>query len=410
MIGICDCNSFFASCETLFRPDLRGKGVIVLSNNDGIIVALSKEAKKVGLHRGDAFFEIKEEAERNGITTFSSNYALYQNISNRIMSTLRYYSDDIYPYSIDEAFFTPRPDEDFPALRAAIVKRTGMMVTIGIGRTMTLAKAANHIGKSAPSGVCMLTEENEEQALSSLPVEEVWGIGWRSAKKLRLGGITSAKAFRDLPDDFIRKNYTITGLRCAYELRGVNAHTESDQLRSFCSGISFEEVLETFSALYEALCIQTQSLTAKMAKHNVVASSFAISIFTSRFTSDFYAPVVSSHLEVPTDYMPRICALIQSLLESCYLPGRYKGCRIWAYDLQAKGERQYSLFETKEERERTDKEEKLATTIQELTHRYGRGAIRPGAFMNRGKSDLIQRARKSPAYTTSFAELPEINN
>ena len=161
MIGLCDCNSFYASCEALFRPDLRGRGIVVLSNNDGCVVTANREAKELGIKRGDNWFEVKEQAERKGVIAFSSNYTLYASLSDRVMALLYEKTAEVMPYSIDEAFFTPStagPAE----VRYEVSRESGIPVSVGLGRTMTLAKVANHVAKKRPDGAFTLEEWDED--------------------------------------------------------------------------------------------------------------------------------------------------------------------------------------------------------------------------------------------------------
>ncbi len=320
MIGLCDCNSFYASCELLFRPDLKGKGVLVLSNNDGVVVALNKVAKDLGFKRGDARFEIEKEAIKKGCTFFSSNYALYGNISNRVINTLSSYAYDVIPYSIDEAFFCISDQIDVIKLRNKIINDVGIPVSIGLARTKTLAKIANHVGKNLQEGAFVLNTEDEEEILRKTKIEDVWGIGYKTAKKLQKRGILTAYAFTLLDEMWLRNTFNVTLLRTQLELKGQMAVIEGETDKSFCSGISFKEPISSFNELYQALSAQAQILSLKLENKKLTAQTFVVSIFNSRFKEGFYAPFESINFEKQTNYLPKILAAVKVALRKIYIP------------------------------------------------------------------------------------------
>ena len=407
MIGLCDCNSFYASCEALFRPDLRGRGIVVLSNNDGCVVTANREAKERGIKRGDNWFEIKEQAERKGVIAFSSNYTLYASLSDRVMALLSEKTAEVMPYSIDEAFFTPGtagPAE----VRYEVSRESGIPVSVGLGRTMTLAKVANHVAKKRPDGAFTLEEWDEDEVLKETPVEEVWGIGWRSAQKLRRKGVYTAAAFRDLDDDRILKEFTVTGLRTALELRGKNAHTESVRNASFASGITFGKPIINRDDLLRTLICHCQTLSEKLEAKGLEAGRIAVSVFTSRFRSDFYSPFVSVRLRHPTNYLPIFAKAAEAALSSCWREGTYKGSRVFALDISRKGERQYDLFY--DDGKEDEKRQKLSAVVAETNRKYGKCALTTLRNNSLTKAEMTKAELKSPAYTTRFSELPVIRD
>lgn len=409
MIGLCDCNSFYASCELLFRPDLKGKGILVLSNNDGIVVALNQRAKDLGFKRGDAKFNIEKEAEAKDCIFFSSNYSLYANISSRVISKLSELTYEVDPYSIDEAFFQADSDIDAVNLRATIVKHVGIPVSVGIARTKTLAKIANHIGKKLTEGAFVLTEDEEKEVLRATHIRDVWGIGRKTAAKLEKRGITTAYAFSLLDDMWIKNNFNITLLRTQQELRGINAVVDGESDKSFCSGISFKEPITSFNELYSALCAQAQILSLKLESKDLIAKTFIISIFNSRFKEGFYAPFETIDFEEQTNYLPKIITAVKRALQRIYIPTEYKGCRIFACNLAQKGTIQYSLFDTEQDIINYGKNDKLNEAVNEISRKYGRSLIVPASMLGVDKTNLCKREMKSPSYTTKFEELPEIN-
>ncbi|MDY4066230.1 Y-family DNA polymerase [Bullifex sp.] len=405
MIGLCDCNSFYASCEALFRPDLKGRGIVVLSNNDGCVVTANKEAKQNGITRGLNWFEVKDIAAKRGVKAFSSNYPLYQSISDRVMTLLSQKTYEIFPYSIDEAFFTPgviKPEE----LRYEITNESGIPVSIGLGRTKTLAKIANHIAKKEKSGAFILNEADEDEVLKNTDIIDVWGIGYRNSEKLKKRGIYTAKAFRDLDDDFILKLLTVTGLRTALELRGVDAHQESIKNASFASGITFSHPIVSYDELYKTLVSHAQTLSEKLEKKGLESGEIAIQIFTSRFKSDFYTPFVKVKLIHPTSYLPTFSKAIGYALSICYKKAAYKGSRVFALDIHEKGERQYNLFYN--DNYSDERNQRLTSVVCELNKKYGRGEVTTLSALGLTKDKMTKAELKSPAYTTRFTDLPLI--
>ena len=230
MYALVDCNNFYASCERVFNPRLRHRPVVVLSNNDGCVVARSNEAKALGFKTGDPYFKVKAQVARHGVAVCSSNYTLYGDMSHRVVQTLQQLAPIVEVYSIDEAFLDLKGfTGDAIAALAAHIRRTvktwtGIPVSVGIGPTKTLAKAASRIAKKNPeaNGVwSLITPASQHDALSQLPVGDVWGIGPQWSKRLEGEGITTALALTQQPDDWLKKNLTVVGLRTTWELRGT---------------------------------------------------------------------------------------------------------------------------------------------------------------------------------------------
>lgn len=403
MIGLCDCNSFYASSEALFRPDLKKRPIVVLSNNDGIIVSLNQEAKKLGLQRGDAWFKVSDWAEKRGCVPFSSNYALYQSLSDRMMQELREITPEIEPYSIDEAFFTPEKDADAEKLARRIIKDTGIPVSVGLARTKTLSKIANHIGKKLSSHAFEMTEDMEDEILSRTPVEEVWGVGRRLTMKLNKLGIRTAKRLREQGDDFILKHFNVTLLRTVYELRGMEACYESDNVVSMQSGISFSHPISDFNELLSSLAVEAGNLSQKLTEKNVLASSFAFGISTSRFKDNYECPFLSFKLPTATNYQPVFMEILSSFLGRIYNPAAfYTTGRCYAYDLVKEEDRPMDMFY---DEKRNEKRIRLTHALSDIRVKYGE-CLKTGLDMGLEQKDLMKRERKSPSYTTRFEELP----
>ncbi len=412
MIGLCDCNSFYASCERLFRPDLRRRAVVVLSNNDGCIVALSSEAKKLGIRRGAPLFEERERLESVGAAIFSSNYTLYQDLSDRVMDTLLALVGNREVYSIDEAFFSlDNPTQDqAQSIRDEIIRLTGIPVSLGLARTKTLAKLANHEGKRLTAGVSILHDEEERSLLKRTAIGEVWGIGHRREAQLYRLGIRTAYDFICKDDLWIEKHCTITGLSTARELRGVPCvPKEVEKSISLCSGISFENPKESFEELEQSLACHCATLSTKLRKRGKQAREVTVALYTSRFRDDYIAPSATVKLEQGSDYTPTLLAAAKVCLTSIYRKAPYKASRVWVTYLEKEGVHQYSLFNAEWEQKRIGQEERLSPVVQEIQRTYGRKALVCGTAATMIKADLMGQAYLSPCYTTDWKNLPTVH-
>ena len=412
MIGLCDCNSFYASCERLFRPDLRNCAVVVLSNNDGCIVALSSEAKKLGIQRGAPLFEERERLKKVGAAIFSSNYTLYQDLSDRVMDTLLSLVGNREVYSIDEAFFSLDNPEasQVQTIRDEIIRLTGIPVSLGIARTKTLAKLANHEGKRLPTGVRILQATDEEMLLKQTAIGEVWGIGRRREEKLSRMGLRTAYDFICKDDLWIEKHCTITGLATARELRGIpSIPKEVEKSISLCSGISFENPKESFEELEQSLACHCATLSSKLRKKGKQAREITVALYTSRFRDDYQSPSATVTLAQGSDYTPTLLAAAKVCLTSIYRKAPYKASRVWATYLEAEGVHQYSLFNGEQEQKRIRQEQMLSPVVQEIQRSYGRRALVCGTAHAMIKSDLMGQAYLSPRYTTDWKSLPTVH-
>jgi DNA polymerase V len=407
MIGLCDCNSFYATCEKLFRPDLKQKPVVVLSNNDGCIVALTKDAKSLGVSRGASYFSQKEILEKNDITVFSSNYALYQDISDRVMDILKSLVVTIMPYSIDEAFFIMPENLDINELRSKIIQFTGIEVSIGVARTKTLAKIANHVGKDIKKGTYILKKEDESRILKNISVKDIWGIGRSRATLLNSKGIKTAYELTQKNDIWIKKNLTITGYATVSELRGnPMVNIDTPPLKSTCSGITFSHAKSNYEELEEAIACHCTNVANKLISNNMNCQSISINLFTNRFLEDYIAPSAVINLVEPTNYIPTLIKAGKEILKKIYKPAKFKGCRVWATNLSPSGSRQMSLFDSELDQNKLAKQDKLALIINDITQTYGRKSLMCAATNNLEKNDLMSREKLSPCYTTKWSDLP----
>jgi len=409
MKGLCDCNSFFASCERLFRPDLIGRPIVVLSNNDGCIVALSKEAKIQGITRGTPYHQVKETLDLMHCAVFSSNYTLYQDISDRVMDVLSQNVYNMKPYSIDESFFTLPEYMSPQKLRATMTQYTGIPVTIGIARTMTLCKVANYTGKHRADGTFVLKESDEKAILQKTPIEEIWGIGRKKSELLHHFGITTAYQLMEKDDLFIKKKLSITGLATVMELRGTPMISiEQNETKSCCSGISFSHPMTSREELEVAISCHAQTLSDKLINKGLSCQKIGLNIFTNRFQADFLSPYGTTVLDEPTDYTPTIISAAKQILAKIYCPGQYKGCRIWALDIQQNKGRQLDLFHSQSYARTMEKQDKISKVMDSINRKYGKGFVKSGAQMGKEKNDLMKRDYLSPFYTTQWKDIPKV--
>lgn len=409
MYYLVDCNSFYVSCERVFRPDLRGRPVVVLSNNDGNVVALSREAKDLGLPFGAPFFQVRDMARRHGIAVFSSNYALYGDMSRRVMECLATFTPEMEIYSIDEAFLV-MPDADAaPFVRERVYRWTGIPVTVGAAPTKTLAKLAAHIGKRDPAGVCLLLDRGRiDAALAETDVGDVWGVGPRYRELLRRHGIHTAKQLSEAPDPWVRRAMTLTGLRTVWELRGVPCipiEEAPPPKKCIVCSRSFGIPVEDASSLREAVADYTARAAEKLRAQRGLAGALAVFISTNRFRADEpqYSNGIAIELPAAISYTPRLMRAASALLERIYRQGyRYKKAGVMLYDIVPEGEAQLGLFESFHDTERT---RRLMRTVDRLNRAMGRRTL----FFAAGGIDrgwAMRRLYLSKRYTTRWDEIP----
>ncbi len=288
MIGLMDCNNFFASCERLFRPDLQKKPVAVLSSNDGCIVARSQEVKDLGIPMGIPYFKVKDICEKEGVVLFSSNFTLYRDISSRVMQALASEVGACDVYSIDEAFFALPDDvtpEEVLRIRNEVIKKVGVPVSIGVSSTKTLAKQASSLAKKS-GGVCILTKEMWQEEQKNALCASVWGIGRQSVAKLREMGVSTVSEFLALDRAVLRRHFGVSGERIADELRGTQVHelgrTTEDIQQSIMSTRSFEKTTTELSHLQSAVAYHVSFAAEKLREKKLVASRLHVAILTSR--------------------------------------------------------------------------------------------------------------------------------
>ena len=417
MYALADCNNFFVSCERVFRPDLAGRPVIVLSNNDGCAVSRSNEAKALGIKMGDPLFKIRPIVDRYGVAVFSSNFPLYGDMSRRVQEVLAEYAPAVEVYSIDEAFLDlSGMDVDFDAyakqISADCWKRTSIPVSVGIAPSKTLAKIASKLCTKYPKlkGGCFLHRpEDIEKVLRSFPVEDVWGIGRRSVKKLVSMGIRTAWDYTQLGELQVRKMFNLPGYRTWRELRGVPCIGFEDVIepkQSICVSRSFAHEITALADLSQQVANFAYSAAEKLRRQKSVCQEVAVFALTNRFRDD--APqTFGSHLTVLPNPSDDYRAIIGAALGACRSFWRsgyaYKKAGVLLGRIGQASAQVPSLFEDASELERS---ERLSRALDDISSAYGRGTVR---FGNQGDGRIRSSCeRQSPHYTTLWSDIPKV--
>lgn len=407
VFALVDCNNFFVSCERVFNPKLRNKPVVVLSSNDGCVIARSQEAKAVGVPMGAPVFMHKDLIRAHNIITCSSNFALYSNMSSRVMATLQQFAADLEVYSVDEAFLLLDDEQAVDIcqnIRRTVLQWTGIPVSIGLAPTKTLAKVAGALAKKYPrlNGIGILRSPAEwNPLLDTLPAEEIWGIGRRTAASLARFSIRTALQFAEADDAWIKKEFTVIGLRKAWELRGrpaIGLEEISADKKSIMNSRSFGKPVTTYEELAQAAATYIQRAAQKMRGQESVASS--LEIFT--IGDNGYK---SAHVTFPqaTDYSPTLISSAKQALRRIYQNGAvYKKVGILLNGLTPKAFFQPDLFTDRQVN--VGKQQQVMEAVDSLNEKFGKGTIR---FAAEGFKQEWQARhdKRSPRYSTSWDEL-----
>ena len=422
LFALADCNNFYVSCERVFDPSLEGKPVVVLSNNDGCVVARSNEAKALGIPMGAPAFKFRDLFTRNSVRIFSSNYALYSSMSDKVMSILKSSAPRIEIYSIDEAFLDltslSRNRYDITEftrdIRGKVKQWTGIPLSIGTGPTKTLAKIANHVAKKKENlgGILdldTLTKSQQDRILDNVNVGDVWGIGRKYASFLGKYGIRTALDLKDAPRDWIRKNLTVEGLRTAAELEGLYCIPFSEKKpvrKQLMVSRSFGEKVTSFEELRETLAEFSTRAAEKLREEELSAGNITIYIRTSLYGErPKYHNSCSVDLEEGTFYTPHIIETATALLKKIYRPGyEYKKSGIILSSIEKADRRQIGLFE---DREQVTRRENLMRSVDSINALMGKDFIRPAVTVNDRKWKM-KNSLGSAKYTTSWDELPRV--
>lgn len=408
-----DCNQFYVSCEQVFNPKLRKKPVVVLSNNDGIVVARSKEAKALGIPMGAASFQYADLFKAQKVHVFSSNYTLYGDMSQRVMHVLSRFSPDMEEYSIDEAFLhitDVDPISVAQEIKSTVLKWTGIPVSIGIGVTKTLAKVANDIAKKK-EGIFIFSDPAQiDVTLENLDVEEIWGIGRQLSAALKEEGISSARALRDAPDHWIKERFSVVLLRTAYELRGVSCLSFNElpvPRKSITCSRSFGKVVTKLKDIEEALASYTANAAEKLREEELLPSFLMVFLMTSAFRQQSYNNSWTMILDEPTLFTPELIVKAKTALSKIFKAGYfYKKVGVIMGGFTPQTSYQPDFFRSDERQ--TAKQKRAMQAIDHLNRRFGDSSVRFAAEGIR-QHWKMKRGNVSPRFTTSWDELLNID-
>lgn len=448
MIGLADCNNFYCSCERVFRPDLIGKPVVVLSNNDGCVIARSEEAKALGYKMGDPFYQVKEKLEAEGVAIFSSNYTLYGSLSNRVMSMLSHYSPHIDQYSIDESFFDVdqsmaerffqdnlKENDTFlnnesllhqygTKISADVLRAVGIPISIGIAETKTLAKIGSKFAKKYKGyqGCCLIdTDERRHKALSLFPIEDVWGIGRQISRKLDYMGIRTAAQFADKKESWVRSHFNITTLRTWKELNGESCISieELPQKKSICTSRSFaNEGITDKNVIEEAVANFAVRCTEKLRRQGSVCQGITVFAWTSRFNEHVPEYTIHDSLTLPiaTNAQEEIVGAALSILRAKYpkpmadsrsdrsdMSFHFKKAGVILWQISPDHPRQQDLFDPIDR----SKQKKLMEAIDAINRKNGYGTIRQAIQGTDCRFDL-KREYMSKQFTTNIHDILKV--
>ena len=415
MYALADCNNFYASCERVFDPSLEGRPVLVLSNNDGCVVARSNEAKALGIGMGQPVFEVRDLIREYAVVVRSSNYTLYDDMSRRVFTTLQRFAPELESYSIDEAFLDLDGfhGRDLAAhcrvARATVQQWTGIPISIGIGPTKTLAKLANHLAKRRRNsgGVVAMPRGREgEEACGKIDVGEVWGIGRRWARTLRAHGIRTALELRDADEEWIRRRLNVTGLRTVLELRGIpcmDLEQHPPPKQTIVRSRSFARPVETWDAMEQAIAAYATRAGEKLRMQGSVAGVLTVYMTTNWFsrTDARYANHATIEFPVATDDTITLIRHARSAARRIWKQGyRYKKAGVRLSGIHPRHHAQLHLFE-----DSTPSTGRAMEVLDAVNRTMGADTLHP-ASLGINRQWLTRRQHRSPRYTTRWDELP----
>ena len=414
MIALVDCNNFYASCERVFNPKIENKPVIVLSNNDGCVIARSNEAKALGIKMGEPAFKIKCLIEKHNINIFSSNFALYGDLSKRVMNVMSAETDRIEIYSIDEAFldFTDYASKERGiAIKNKVQQWTGIPVSVGIAPTKVLAKVAGHIAKKhTKAGVFMFDDESLiRRALNVFKVEDLWGIGRKNAKKLKAFGIHTALQFRECDSNWIRINLSINGVRLQKELHAEVCYPlelTRKRKQNICTARSFGIEIKELSKLKEAIGSYANTCAAKLRKEKSCCTSISVFLSTNPFRpkAKQYSPYKVIQLDVPTNDSMEIVKFAIKALGSIYRDDYiYKKVGVIVGRIVPQEQIQLSLFDSLDR----EKRKSINVAVDKINATMGKNKVKL-AVQGNGRKWKLKQEKLSPCYTTRFTDILEV--
>ena len=414
MIALVDCNNFYASCERVFNPKIENKPVIVLSNNDGCVIARSNEVKVLGVKMGEPAFKLKNLIERYNINVFSTNFALYGDLSKRVMNVMRAEVDKMEIYSIDEAFldFTDYASKERGvAIKKKVQQWTGIPVSVGIAPTKVLAKVAGHIAKKhTKAGVFIFDDESLiRRALNVFKVEDLWGIGRKNAKKLKAVGINTALQFRECDSSWIKRNLSINGVRLQKELYGEICYpieVTRKRKQNICTARSFGTEIKELSKLKEAIGSHANTCATKLREEKSCCTTVSIFLSTNPFKPQAkqYNPYKVIQLDVPTNDSMEIVKVAIKALESIYRDDCiYKKAGVIVGRIVPQEQTQLSLFDSLDR----EKRKRVNVAVDKINATMGKSKVKL-AVQGNGRKWRLKQEKLSPCYTTRFTDILEV--
>lgn len=421
MIYHIDGNSFYASCERVFRPDLYKSPIAVLSNNDGIVIALNAECKALGFKRGDVFFQVKKQMEKKKVAVFSSNYTLYADMSSRLNLIYNRWAIDLEIYSIDESFlYLPYMNIDEYTklafeIKETVKQETGIPVSVGIAPTKTLAKMCNKLAKNR-GGVCNWLEIDQDEELKKYPVGDVWGVGQSKTAFLKKRGVHTAYDLKNYPLDKALKHLTITGYRTVEELKGICSiqKIEEKPRQVLMVSRSFQQGVFDIEEIKIALAEYTQEAVKRMRDSNLSCKYITVYLMTNAYAEgEQYFNQITAELPYLSSYLPEIIGVAHELLLRIYRNGyKYRKVMIGLAGLATDDNPQLDLFDIEKVNKKA--QDRLMEAFDYINDRYGRGTIKLGCCDMRELNENhespawdMKRDYLSPRYTTQIKEIPK---
>ena len=413
-IALVDCNSFYVSCERLFNPKIQKKAVVVLSNNDGCVISRSREAKDLGIKMGEPYFKVKELVKKNKVEVYSSNYALYGDISRRVMKVLKTFSPKVEIYSIDEAFIDlsfidEKGVEDYGReIRSRVLKWTGIPTSVGIASTKTLSKVANHIAKKEKAGVIYLNT-NIDEKLKKFPIADVWGVGKQLSKFYHKNNISNAYDLKNVSNTWVKKGTNVLGAKTAMELRGIpciDLQTDQEKRKNCCVSRSFGRKVKDLNELEESVITHCLNAAEKIRADDQIAKTITVFIRTSPFDKNrrYYSNSKTIDLAIPTSNSIELIKNAVKALTDIYKYGyAYQKAGIILSGLKDANQNDQNLLTPLLE----NKSKKLMKAIDYTNTKYGRYAISI-AQAGLSKGWKMRREHSSKIDTASFDSLPKI--
>ena len=413
-IALVDCNSFYVSCERLFNPKIQKNAVVVLSNNDGCVISRSREAKDLGIKMGEPYFKVKDLVKRNKVAVYSSNYALYGDISRRVMKVLKTFSPKVEIYSIDEAFIDlsfidEKGAEDYGReIRSRVLKWTGIPTSVGIASTKTLSKVANHIAKKEKAGVIYLNT-NIDEKLKKFPIEDVWGVGKQLSKFYHKNNISNAYDLKNVSNTWVKKGTNVLGAKTAMELRGIpciDLQIDQEKRKNCCVSRSFGRKVKDLNELEESVITHCLNAAEKIRADDQITKTITVFIRTSPFDKNrrYYSNSKTIDLAIPTSNSIELIKNAVKALTDIYKYGyAYQKAGIILSGLKDANQNDQNLLTPLLE----NKSKKLMKAIDYTNTKYGRYAISI-AQAGLSKGWKMRREHSSKIDTASFDSLPKI--